>query len=467
MMKLKENFKEINRYSCLLYLLIIVVFTASSCKKYLDIKSDKKLTVPSTLEDCEALLSPSDVMNWSYGTQGEVSSDNFYLTTNSWKNLPLIARNNYSWKSDADIQVGVWDKAYERVLYANQVLETLNKISTNSSNQTRWNTIKGRALFFRAYSFYSVAQLFAKSYNLNTTNLDPGIPIRLTPDITEVTMRGTVQQTYDRIIQDLKESKELLPEILPISVLNKTVQPVKTTAMAALARIYLDMEDYNNAAINSNECLQRYNNLINYNQLNASSPFPIPVLNSEVIFQAQGIPTSMFNLGIVDNDLYQSYNTNDLRKNLYFSNKGDGNYGFKGNYNGTTILRPFMGIATDEIYLIRAECYARMGNTSNAMSDLNKLLKNRWSDSSPYIDITAENQEDALNKILIERRKELLFRGTRWTDLRRLNKDSRFAKTLSRTIDNQTFQLPPNDLRYVLLIPLDVLKNVNIAQNPR
>jgi hypothetical protein len=72
----------------------------------------------------------------------------------------------------------------------------------------------------------------------------------------------------------------------------------------------------------------------------------------------------------------------------------------------------YTGIATDEIYLIRAECLARSGNTSDALKDLNNLLAKRWKTGITFTPIQATNADDALVKILAERKKELLFRGT-------------------------------------------------------
>jgi len=83
------------------------------------------------------------------------------------------------------------------------------------------------------------------------------------------------------------------------------------------------------------------------------------------------------------------------------------------------------------------------------------------------VDMTASSANDALVKVLTERRKELLMRGTRWTDLRRLNKDTQFAKTLSRTVVGATHTLPPNDPRYTLLIPQEVITNSALEQNNR
>ncbi len=122
----------------------------------------------------------------------------------------------------------------------------------------------------------------------------------------------------------------------------------------------------------------------------------------------------------------------------------------------------------DELYLVRAESYARAGNATAAMADLNTLLRTRWQ-AGTYTDMVAASPDDALAKILPERRKELLFRNIRWADLKRLNKDTRFAVTLSRTVNGTTYTLPPNDLRYQVLLPEDAVtygKGV-LVQNPR
>jgi hypothetical protein len=81
--------------------------------------------------------------------------------------------------------------------------------------------------------------------------------------------------------------------------------------------------------------------------------------------------------------------------------------------------------------------------------------------------MVAIDAEDALRKVLLERRKELVFRAIRWTDLRRLNKDPRFATTLRRVVLGQEYLLPPNDNRYVYPIPTNEIEASGVPQNPR
>src|SRR6185312_12811250 len=95
---------------------------------------------------------------------------------------------------------------------------------------------------------------------------------------------------------------------------------------------------------------------------------------------------------------------------------------------------------------------------------LNDLLKKRYNAAS-FTPITSTDSIKLLIVILNERRKELLFRGIRLTDLKRLNQDVRFADTLTRELNGTVYTLLPNDSRYVALIPKIVIDLSGIEQN--
>ncbi|MNT38972.1 hypothetical protein D3C71_1410060 [compost metagenome] len=62
-------------------------------------------------------------------------------------------------------------------------------------------------------------------------------------------------------------------------------------------------------------------------------------------------------------------------------------------------------------------------------------------------------KEDALNKVLIERRKELVWRaGLRWDDIRRLNKEGANI-SLSRKLGNETYVLKAGSPQFAFPIP--------------
>jgi tetratricopeptide (TPR) repeat protein len=299
--------------------------------------------------------------------------------------------------------------------------------------------------------------IWAKAYDRSTAASDLGIPLRLNSDFNEPSVRASVQAVYDKIIGDLEQAIRLLP-VAPEHVM----RPSRPAAYALLSRTYLAMREYDKAGKYADSCLQLKNTLIDYNTLNSSANFPISMFNSEVIAHHSLSTSSLFGK-TMDSSLYRSYAANDLRKTIFFRSNGDGSYAFKGSYYGSAIL--FSGLATDEMYLTRAECFARAGNTTAALNDLNALLVKRYK-SGTFVPVTAVDSQDALNKILIERRKELVHRNLRWMDVKRLNKEGANI-TIRRMINNKLYELPPNDPRYALPLPGYIVSITGMPQNPR
>ncbi|HEY0176252.1 MAG TPA: RagB/SusD family nutrient uptake outer membrane protein, partial [Pedobacter sp.] len=314
------------------------------------------------------------------------------------------------------------------------------------------------ALFHRGRNFYELSQVFAPPYLPSTAASELGIPLRLESDVNIPSKRSTLQQTYDQILADLKEAEGLLPN----SALYIT-RPSKNATDALLARIYLSMEDYPNALLYADKSLKLSSALIDFNTISptASPLLPVYAANPEMLIHSSigGTNTAMF----VDRDFYDSYAANDLRKTIYYTDNVT-SVVMRATYFYTS---SWDGLANDEMYLIRAEAYARTGKPTEAMADLNTLLKNRYVNTvvNPYMNRTAASADDALVQILTERRKELNRRGLRWSDLRRLNHDDRFKTTITHVLGGKTYTLEPNSYKYTFPIPDDIIVASGIQQN--
>jgi hypothetical protein len=457
---MKKNIIKIRVKIASAFLLLSLIAIIPSCKKYLDAKTDKSLVIPSTLEDAQALLDNYQGMNQFFPFLGNISDDNFYVTDSYFNSQNITYRNYHTWAKEA-VDETDWNYMYGMVLNADIAIETINKLSPSLQNSARANNIKGQALFFRALGLYNVVQYYAAPYDSSTASKLPGIPLRLSSDATIISKRATLQQSWQQIENDLKFSIDLLP------VYNTILsRPNKASAYAALAEIYLDMSKFKHAANYADSSLHLNHTLINYNTLDTTKLYPFTRFNSEVLFSSvtQNIAMLTVNNYIVDSLLFQSYDGNDLRRKLYFKNNGMETVGFTGSYDGSSSL--FNGIATDEVYLIKAECEARKGLADSAMTLLNTLLETRWI-TGTFIPFTATNAEEALNIILTERRKELILRSKRWFDLRRLNKETNYARTLTRIQNGTTYTLPPGDPRYVFPIPVQAVTITGMEQNVR
>lgn len=454
---------------------ILFCITACSKEKFLSEKPDQSHIVPNTLADLQAILDQDQYMNGAafsgvgpIPALGEIASDNYYVLDQDYIRLPEVYKNAYRWNKDIFVS-GVkpidWDLPYLSVFYANVVLDNLSKFKNDDD---LYSNVKGSALFYRAHAFYNLAQIFAPPYDPRIVSSIPGIPLRLTADLNEKLERSSLSNVYQKIIDDLQEALTYLPD-LPII---KT-RPSKWATYGLLARIYQTMMNYKQAGVYAQKYLDISIKLTDFNDLNLSKPYPFLDLrlnNEEIAFSCNmlGIGAANYPLwhsyyALVDTVLFNEYDKYDLRKEVFFEQTARGVI-FKGSFEGSDVN--FAGIATDEIVFILAESLIREGNVKSGIQKLNKLLVKRYKAGffSPFI---IDNYHEALDLVLRERRKELLFRGLRWMDLRRLNVEGRNIN-IKRYINGVEYLLVPNSPFYTYPIPPDILSfHPEMKQNIR
>lgn len=455
---------------------LLFCLLATSCLKYVDIKKSGSQSFLETAKDCQLLLDNYELFNTNYPLDGEISADDYYLDDQRYASdlIQPEDRTLYTWQPNAiRASARQWVNNYNKIYHCNLVLEAVAELQGKEPDAIL-NNIKGSALFLRAYALWPLSQTYMKPFS-SSADEDLGIPVHLASDINDVPGRGTVRQTYDAMLKDLKEAVGLLNNTSSIAS-----RPNKAAAYAMLARVHLAMNDYDNALANADAALKLKSELIDFNSVNPGSYNPFPRFNKEVIFHSIiDKQNSVLEVGygdennaIINPEIINAYDEHDLRKLVYVKENLDvpvvtGTYRFVGNYEGAVASSAlFNGLAVDELFLIRAEAYARKNNVSAALQDMDHLLVSRF-ESGAYTNMTAANANEALDKILVERRKELLMRGLRWTDLRRLNQETRLAKTLTRTVGGNTYTLSANDARYTLLIPQEVITNSRLEQNGR
>jgi hypothetical protein len=450
-------------------ILFIICTGIYSCikKELLHSSPSSEFRIPVSLDELQGILDNEMIMN-SSPVLGEVSSDDIYFSNSLWQDINTREKNAYTWEASLfgkEEVVDDWFLPYQQVFYANFVLEYLPRFETISPVK-KWNQVKGDAFFKRAFAFYNIAQLFALPFDPETADIDPGIPLRLDADINTPSKRSTVRQTYEQILTDLLTARLLLPNTIDSANPNRPSVPA---IFAMLSRVFLSMGNYHLAERYADSCLNMYNRLMDFNQISWNSMLPFDRSNKEVIYQTRFHNTTDCMIGyyitgcIIDSTLYKLYATDDLRRYAFFTINKDNLPNIKGSYYGS--FQPFSGLAIDEVYLTRAECRARHGNGAAALNDLNTLLEKRWKAGS-FEPVTAQPSSELLNIILTERKKELVVRGLRWTDLRRLNKEDQ-GITLKRIVESRLYLLPPNDKRYALPIPPAVIAKTGMQQNPR
>ncbi|MDM8176596.1 RagB/SusD family nutrient uptake outer membrane protein [Olivibacter sp. LS-1] len=440
---------------------ILLIGLLAGCKKFLEEKPDKKLAVPVNAEHFQALLNESSQIDIS-PSEGEIASADFYLSDDDYESLGCETEwDLYRWRDGPFTELCYiedgWRKCYKSIYHCNVVLEGVAEQALNEELKN----VKGQAHFHRAVNLLEMAGIWASIYDENTADEKLGLPLRLSSDFNVKSERANLKETYRQILEDLKEAEVNLPVRQP----NRR-WPGRSAALGLLARTYLFMGDFENALVYADKALQGVS-LLDFNEIDVQADYPFNSEDNEEVLLYKFLFTYYsLNEAVakVDSNLIKLYDNRDLRKPAFFRVNEDGSYRFKGSYGGGRGAY-FSGIAVDEVMLIKAEALVRLGEVGEALSVLNQLLEKRWQRGffKPYQTVDAQ---ETLDLILKERRKELLFRGLRWFDVKRINHLGGKI-TLEREVNGQRYTLPVGDPRFTILIPEDVIRLGGIPQNER
>ena len=458
-------------------LAICVVVMLTGCNDYLDIKP-KGEKIPKTVTDYETLLNYESVQKVS-DTYPTYLTDDVYLpdvaqgtATPGLNSVDQSILNLYLFKKDVFGEAqddGFWFASYNRIYYYNTVID--NIMDAEGPSEQQKHSIRAEALISRALEYLYLVNGYAKHYDVRTAETDPGVPLILDEDISKKDLvRASVKDVYAQIQSDLQAA---LPN-LPAQPKGNAFRASKAAGYGILAKMYLYMGNYTEALKAANEVLEINNSLLDLKKYAVVKPqssigrtnVPQDIDNPENIYikfapYVYGLSSKVFG----SDELISLFSEDDMRLQIYFTKN------FRNiptdKYVWAPYLRANLAVSSPEIYLIAAECEAREGSVERAMSLINKLRDNRIKNNTPLV---ATDRSDALQKVLEERRRELAMSGmVRYIDLKRLNQESQFAKTVSHVTGEGTFSLEPNSPLYVLPIPAKVMRfNKNsMQQNER
>jgi len=442
--------------------LLLACIGLAACKDYLDVKPDQSLATIATLADMQSLLDDYLRLNNQTAAAGVIAADDYYVKDASLDALAAEGdKRIYSWQRGNQFEgtLDGWYYSYQAVYYGNTVLEKLGKVNRSEGNKKEWDNVKGQAHFFKGIGLLFAVNIWAPAYDEATAAVTVAVPIRSSTDFNIPTTRASMAKCYEQLLQDFKSAALLLP-----ATQVHVMRPSKPAAYAMLSRAYLMMNKYREARLYADSALQLNNVLLDYNTINATATVPFTAYKGEVLCHLATASPPILNQSnaIVVDELYQQYHVDDLRKTIFFRSLGNNQYAFKGNYTGGNAQ--FMGPAVDEMYLNRAEAAARLNLLPEALVDLNALLLKRWNKAKVYTPYASTDQQTVIAYILMERRKELLMRATRWSDIKRLNKIANNVG-LKRSYNSLQWALPANDARFAMSIPEEIIRLTGIAQN--
>ena len=480
------------------FLLISGSLLMSSCNDFLDVKP-KGYTIPELYDDYARLLNASSLGDALF-THPIYITDDLLLSNKGegysrfeFRGLKDAERNLYTFQHGQVFTPGnsdnLWDMAYGRLFTYNAVIN--NVMSAPDATEEAKGALMGEALVGRAYEYLNLVNVYAKHYDKATAATDYGVPLVLSEKVgsTATYVRNTVAQVYAQIEEDLKKAVPLLK-----NTVSNTFHPTQSIAYAFLARMYLYMGEYDKALTNANEALKINKELIDYTLYknvkgqwgrivqiaDENKTFPDESKSVENIYTRMfRNSNNMFWSVCASEDLLKTFGedlpegSQDMRLKLFFCdgemNPGNGPVTFPGFVMYAPYITVCCGFSTPEIYLIAAECEARVGSIENALAHLNTLRDMRIMNNVKYTNTPEKTRPEVLKMTIDERRREFVFNGiTRLVDLKRMNRESWFAKDIVHSADGETWTLPANDPRYIMPIPNTVLEfNPDIPQYDR
>ncbi|RXG11629.1 SusD-like starch-binding protein associating with outer membrane [Leeuwenhoekiella aestuarii] len=428
--------------------LYIVLTACISCDDYLDIKPVGQV-IPSSVEDYRSFLTSAysiknldKILTTYRGDELQLNPDSpgveQYTDIYIWNDEnPSPLRRSFPYAS-----------FYSIIFYCNHIIESKNEITGDSG---AIDELVGEAYALRAMQYFRLVNLYAKPYERTTADQDPAIPI-VTKYQTDVDYPvNSVQEVYDLILNDLNRAEDLIGVAKQEVGLNYRFSKVAVKAFQT--RVYLYQNEWQKAIDHANAALSLHSELQDLNADVSHMPSEYNSVESILALETVASFDTANNTTIAD-DLIGIYDqSTDLRFDLYFRPISGG--GFRSKKNADTKFK--VSYRTSELYLIKAEALARLGQTEAATDPLLELAKHRYTPEGflTYQQNTEVlNDEELLSAILEERRKEFAIEGHRWFDLRRTTQ----AK-ITKTYDGQLYTLEKNDLRYVIPIPNDAIIN--------
>ncbi|WP_257669106.1 RagB/SusD family nutrient uptake outer membrane protein [Parapedobacter tibetensis] len=424
----------------------IFLFSSVSCQDYLEVKPVKDILVPSTLEDVRTLLDYYPGLNTN-SLATFLISDDWEITSQKWTAMNPWEQNAYLWQKDIyepTQRSGDYNGIHLKIFYSHISMDVLENLEDRSSQE--FSYFKGEAMALRGRALFELAELFLPGPKSNLIN-QVKVPVNLKSDINAPLAMLGISEVLDMVKQDLEMAFTLLPE----KQLYKS-RPDKAAVKAYLARVYLYEENWEEAYNAAAYVMEHVDGLLDYKELDASLAYPFALFNKETVFYSI---TSSYSVtaspeSFINPELYKAYGENDVRKNLFFKLDSDENPLYKGSLTGSLDL--FTGISLPEMYLTAAESSIRAGNVEDGIAYLNQLGENRYVDFVKWESLTVE---EALEEVLLERRKEQVFRGTRWMDMKRfkgLNSDYK----AEREINGIIYTLSAEEQFYMEVPPYEI-----------
>ena len=388
----------------------------------------------------------------AYAMCADVMGDDFIMKASGsgwfWYDATYDVKDAFT--SSAWRSYDLWFAFYQWISNANYLIAMDQDVDPNDFDK---KYVLGQAYAIRAYSYFMLAQYFARTYQGHES--EPWVPLYTEPTTanTKGHPRSNVQEVYDQINADIVKAVEYLEQSQNTSLDKDKSFITYPVALGLQARIALTQEDWATAAKASEAviALNKYTiqevsasafAVNSGNFINTASAGNVMWAASIIADQA-GMYASLYahmeteaNMyagydkapKVINSDLYNMMGAADARRCWWNPKDEEAPYlQNKFHFSSmSTYLGDYIWMRIEEMYLMAAEAECMLGHDAQAQQYLNTLVQTR--DPEYKCDKTGTNlgkltsdRTGSLREAIIDQRRiELWGEYGRIYDIRRL-----------------------------------------------
>lgn len=285
---------------------------------------------------------------------------------------------------------------------------------------------QGQALALRAFCYLHLAQHYQFTYLKDPAA--PCVPIYTEPTTDDTAPKGksTVAQVYRRVFDDLALAKDYLKNYTRKGDGQK-FKPDVNVVNGLLARAYLLTGQWEEAAKAAAAARQGYslmttaaeyegfNNISNKEWIWGHPQTLVQSSASYNFYFLDATHVGAYSSFMADPHFRDTFSDGDIRLEL-FQWMREGYLGYKKFHMRADDTADIVLMRASEMLLVEAEALARDGFPEKAVVPLNEL---RHARGLGDYDLTGKSQQDVIDEILMERRRELWGEGFGITDILR------------------------------------------------
>lgn len=412
-----------------------------------------------------AITSVGDMDGLIKGAYNRFSSSGYYgrdyMVTNEVR-TPNVFANGTSGRFTTEAafmqlpnSVYMWDNAYSVIAIANILIAT--DVSTLEGNDNYEKHIQGQAYAIRALAHFDLLKTYGQQYVGGSLGVPYVTKFKGDNDFPE---RDSVESNVDNILSDLQtgfvlmsqdffdSSKEFMSQYTAKALESRVAVQFEMWEVARdAAKAVIDSKIY--SIVPASDYVMSFdtdggsNSIFEIAQSTTDNPGTDRIdfiYRGSTYGDIEVIPSVLGIYGGIDVRLdILDYEGDEMLRNI-------------GKY--PNIAANIIVIRYEEVVLNYAEALFQLGNTSEALTWLNKIPEAR--NAELYSEVNVEN-------ILLERRREFIFEGLYYWDLLRYEMNIEKVSPLQNIMET----IPFGDYRLAFPIPLNEIDaNSNIVQNP-